>query len=230
MRAVGSAWTSVKTRDRSPQAAEERRVRRLRARELHRRIANLQAANASPEQIARVQRNHRMEEATRAYVGGSNRIRRLYGVPFDLRTPRGEAPLGGQYDSHEQLPQSVEAYFASLPGMSGPVTQMYINSRPAGRPLGDHGREPGFRWHNALHVAFAVGLGWSPVLRSVLSLERLSDPFTANVEDGHASREVEEQVAWAVFLDARAHAWYERTRPGRQLLRRVRMLTATLEV
>uniref|UniRef100_UPI003F493D13 hypothetical protein n=1 Tax=Nonomuraea sp. CA-251285 TaxID=3240002 RepID=UPI003F493D13 len=228
----------MKTKGRNAQAAEDRRVQRLRRRELRRRIANMLAANASPEQIAHVQRIHHMEEETRAVLGGSNRVRRTYRAPFvprdtaqnaGMRLLEGCEPFDDGFPSCEQLPRAMEVRFLSLPGTAGPVTQMLVNGRAAGRPLGDHGREPGHRWQYALNVAFATCLGWSPVLRALLGAERLSDPHTANVEDGQHARQVEEQVAWAIFVDARAHGWHARG-PRLALVRQVRAMVADFEV
>ncbi|MEU4576117.1 hypothetical protein [Nonomuraea sp. NPDC023979] len=210
------------------QAAENRRIARITAREHNRRIRNLVTAGATPEEIARVQRSHDRAAELRALAGGSARVRRVFGTPFAARCA--SAAKYEPFPTYEQLPPVVEARFVSQASGFGPLTQMYINNRPVGRPLGDHGRAEGFRWHNALHLAFAVGLGWSPVTRSMLGVERLSDPYTANVEDGHAAREAEERTAWAIFLDARSHGWYTRVHPSKSLLRQVRTLTAGLEV
>jgi hypothetical protein len=220
-----------------PRQAENVRTTKLRNRDHRRHIANLKAAGVDPAAIDRAWRTFLMQEETRALRGGSGRVRRMYGPPFGLREPVQAAlveEVGPFFDepfpSIEQLPRTMEAVFVSMPGPAGPVTQLFVNGRAAGRPLGDHGREAGHRWQYAFNIAFATCLGWSPVLRGLLGVERLSDPWTANVEDGQYARSVEEQAAWMVFVDARAHGWYERSGPRARLLRQVRALVATLEV
>ena len=44
--------------------------------------------------------------------------------------------------------------------------------------------ETGYRWHDALHLAHAACLDWSPVLRSLAGLKRRSDSLTGHFEDG----------------------------------------------
>lgn len=42
----------------------------------------------------------------------------------------------------------------------------------------------GYRYHDAIHLAFAAVLGWSPVVRRLLRLKRKSKPDTDRDEDG----------------------------------------------
>jgi NTP pyrophosphatase (non-canonical NTP hydrolase) len=55
--------------------------------------------------------------------------------------------------------------------------------------------DDGYRYHDALHVAFLGILGWSPVLRSLLRLKRKSDPKVDECEDGARAYDVEEGIS-----------------------------------
>lgn len=211
--------------------AEHRRTERRIGREQARRLRNMETW-ATAEQVEAARRQFERDRRIREVKGGSNRMRRAYGPPFQrVGDMIGDSVIGvDDYPPNEQLPRSLDAVFVTTRGPFGPITHLSVNNRSAGRPLGDHGREEGSRWHNALHLAFSACLGWSPVVRTMLHLERLSDPLAANIEDGPNARAAEEQIAWAAFLDARARGWYVHTGPGQPLLRRIRDLTARLEV
>lgn len=62
-----------------------------------------------------------------------------------------------------------------------------------GDPLRDNSvSEDGYRYHDALHLAFLGVLGWSPVLRSLLRLKRKSDRSIDDSEDSQRAVDVEE--------------------------------------
>jgi hypothetical protein len=58
----------------------------------------------------------------------------------------------------------------------------------------------GYRFHDALHVALAVRLGWSPVLRAMMGRKRRSNPDVDECEDGGRARMVEEAVCHVIFV------------------------------
>lgn len=100
------------------------------------------------------------------------------------------------YPPGEQIPRRLEAVFISAPGQYGDVVSMVINGFRIGDPLTDRGwNETGYRWHDALHLAHAVCLGWSPVLRNLAGLRRRSDPRTDHVEDGGRAVVADEAIA-----------------------------------
>ena len=108
---------------------------------------------------------------------------------------------------------------------------MTINGLPVGDPLTDNAwSETGYRWHDTLHLAHAVCLGWSPLFRSLAKLKRRSDPRVDHVEDGGRAIVADEAIAWAVFCHARNHDWYERQMPETNLLDYVREMSYALEV
>jgi hypothetical protein len=77
----------------------------------------------------------------------------------------------------EQIPRHMEIVLTAEPGPFGEVVRMTVNGTQTGDPLTDNSwAETGYRWHDALHLAHAVCLGWSPVFRSLAGIKRRSDP------------------------------------------------------
>jgi hypothetical protein len=131
----------------------------------------------------------------------------------------------------EQIPRHMEIVLTAEPGPFGEVVRMTVNGIRTGDPLTDNSwSETGYRWHDALHLAHAVCLGWSPVFRSLAGLKRRSDPGTDHVEDGGRAVVADEAIAWAVFCRARTRGWYAHRPPEAGLLRTVREMTYALEV
>jgi hypothetical protein len=110
----------------------------------------------------------------------------------------------------EQIPRLLEVRFITHPTSYGPGVRMIVNGTPVGDPLTDNGwHETGYRWHDALHLAHAMCLGWSPILRSLAKLKRRSDPRVDHIEDGGRAAVADEAIAWAVFCRARDRDWFE---------------------
>jgi hypothetical protein len=131
----------------------------------------------------------------------------------------------------EQIPRHLDVTLRAVPGPSGETVRMTLNGLPVGDPLTDNGRsETGYRCHDTLHLAHAVCLGWSPVLRSLAGLKRRSDAVTDHVEDGGRAIVADEAIAWAVFCHARNRGWYQGQSPDPGLLERVHEMTYALEV
>jgi hypothetical protein len=108
---------------------------------------------------------------------------------------------------------------------------MTVNGLRVGDPLTDNGwTETGYRWHDTLHLAHAVCLGWSPVFRGLAGLKRRSDPRLDHVEDGGRAAVADEAIAWAVFCHARRRGWYATRPPDGDLLDYVQEMTYALEV
>ena len=60
----------------------------------------------------------------------------------------------------------------------------------------------GYRFHDAMHIAFTVYLGWSPNLRKFMGIKRKSKPKIDEVEDGGRAQILEEMVILAVHTHA----------------------------
>jgi len=131
----------------------------------------------------------------------------------------------------EQLPRQLEVTLRAESGAYGETVRMTVNGFPVGDPLTDNGwSETGYRWHDTLHLAHAVCLGWSPIFRGLAKLKRRSDPLVDHVEDGGRAAVADEAIAWAVFCHARTRGWYQGQSPDASLLASVQEMTYALEV
>ncbi|MEG8049364.1 hypothetical protein QP178_05550 [Sphingomonas aurantiaca] len=101
-----------------------------------------------------------------------------------------------------------------------------------GDPVNDNSAtDDGYRFHDAVHVAFMAVLGWSPVMRHLLRVKRKSDPLIDRTQDGARARDLEEALSAVlkVFSTGRNHYAKDSDVDGevRDLIRRV---VADLEV
>jgi hypothetical protein len=83
----------------------------------------------------------------------------------------------------------------------------YVLQKRDGVTVGDRltdnkAEKDDYRFHDVFHVAFAVHLGWSPVLRSLLRLKRKSRPDLDENEDGARAILIEEGIATFIFSRA----------------------------
>jgi len=135
------------------------------------------------------------------------------------------------FPREEQIPRRMEVVLRPQPGPFGETVQMTVNGVRAGAPLTDNGwSETGYRWHDTLHLACAVCLGWSPIFRGLAGFKRRSDPRVDHVEDGGRAAVADEAIAWMVFCHARTREWYANRPPDAALLRMVMEMTYGLEV
>lgn len=75
------------------------------------------------------------------------------------------------------------------------VAYMFINGVRVGDPLTNNSRNiDGYRFHDAVHLAFVAILGWSPVMRSLLQRKRKGVGDLDEVEDGARARIVDEMI------------------------------------
>ncbi len=99
----------------------------------------------------------------------------------------------------EQLPRRFKISFVTVgPGRS----RMYFDGRRLGDDLTDNAyQEDGYRFHDVMHLALAAKLGWSPVLRKLMSRKRKTSPKLDEVEDGARAQIVEEAVIKAIHAE-----------------------------
>ena len=100
-------------------------------------------------------------------------------------------------DAKEQFPRQFDVAFVRI----GPQkSRMYFEGRPLGDDLTDNYYEDdGYRFHDAIHLAFIGHLGWSPVVRGLMKRKRKSrDDRVDEVEDGGRAKVVEELVIKAI--------------------------------
>ena len=112
---------------------------------------------------------------------------------------------------------------------------MLINGVRVGAPLTDNSYEPdGYRFHDAIHLAFVAILGWSPVIRALLMRKRKYDKEIDAADDGARAAIVEEMIvklchSYAVRIDP-DKLLDQTDRVSLDLLKQVEALAEGLEV
>jgi NTP pyrophosphatase (non-canonical NTP hydrolase) len=154
---------------------------------------------------------------------------------------QGEDPSPQFFDEDEdwpeaqQLPRSFRFQYSTVraDGRSRVVLADADDpSKLLGNPLTDNAySDDGYRFHDVIHLAFAVHLGWSPVVRSMLKRKRKNDLQIDEVEDGARAQIIEEAIVAAVYYYAEDNNFLDGARAvDWELLRTVKRLTADLEV
>jgi NTP pyrophosphatase (non-canonical NTP hydrolase) len=103
-------------------------------------------------------------------------------------------------DAKEQFPRQFDVAFVRI----GPQkSRMYFEGSPLGDDLTDnYYDDDGYRFHDAIHLAFIGHLGWSPVVRGLMKRKRKSrDDRVDEVEDGGRAKVVEELVIKAIHTE-----------------------------
>jgi len=145
------------------------------------------------------------------------------------------------YDERLQEAQRLPRHFSytfSHQEMNG-IERLVITDNATGEghgdPLRDNAYEDdGYRFHDILHFAFAVHLGWSPVWRKLLrAKEKVSKrpPSIDDAEDGGRAQVIEEAIVAAAYVYADRHNFMEGVGAvDWQLLRHIKQMTDNLEV
>ncbi len=75
-------------------------------------------------------------------------------------------------------------------------TRGFSLNEPIGDVVNDNADgEDGYRFHDAVHIAFMAVLGWSPVMRALLRIKRKSDQAVDRVQDGARATDLEEALS-----------------------------------
>jgi NTP pyrophosphatase (non-canonical NTP hydrolase) len=132
----------------------------------------------------------------------------------------------------EQLPRQFRYSFEYREvGSKRRVVMVDVGGQIVGDSLTDNAyAQDGYRFHDVLHLAHAVALGWSPVLRKLLGRKRRTSEALDEVEDGGRAQVLEETVAAASYEYAARHNFLNVTRIDWDLLRVIKRITANLEV
>lgn len=100
----------------------------------------------------------------------------------------------------EQLPRKFEIYFEEQKVNHKTYVIQKCNGIIIGDRLTDNKQiKDDYRFHDVFHIAFAVYLGWSPVLRALFHLKRKSVSETDENQDGARAILIEEGVATFIF-------------------------------
>jgi NTP pyrophosphatase (non-canonical NTP hydrolase) len=132
----------------------------------------------------------------------------------------------------ERLPRSVKVrLFESEKGKRAHM-EFYPDGGLIGDPLTDNAYvDDGYRFHDVMHLANMAVLGWSPVMRSILTLKRKSQQQTDEVEDGARAILLEELVVAFVYSNAKERRYYDNIKHlDSELLSTVKRIVAHLEV
>jgi NTP pyrophosphatase (non-canonical NTP hydrolase) len=150
--------------------------------------------------------------------------------------PDHRAPLfDEERDVDEQLPRKFE-YKYEFREVDGKAKVLLVDEHGTtiGDPLTDNAHEDdGYRFHDVLHLAHAVVLGWSPVYRKLLGRKRKSNDAVDHVdevEDGARAQLAEELVAAATYEYAARHLYLQVDHVDWDLLRLIKRITDRLEV
>lgn len=142
--------------------------------------------------------------------------------PVEVRSDFRRYDIG--FPEDERFPSVLALSFVP----QNDVVTLLADGLRVGAPLTDARRElDGYRYHDALHLAFAVRLGWSPVLRALLSRKRRSDSETDRCEDGGRASMIEEAACHLVHVHREE---IERGTDISGILRLLRRMTAGFEV
>ena len=110
----------------------------------------------------------------------------------------------------EQLPRNLDVEFRQLQRGGKKTIILRCNKLNVGDRITDNIEHPDFyRFHDIFHFSYAVHLGWSPVIRSLLNCKRKSDPQVDENQDGARARIIEEAVSAIVFSRAKEMNFYD---------------------
>ena len=114
------------------------------------------------------------------------------------------------FPEEEQIPRQLSVEFRDRKYSGRNVMVLRCNGLNFGDRLTDNTEDPdGYRYHDVFHFSYAVHLGWSPVIRSLLRCKRKSHPDVDESQDGARARVVEEGLSAIVFSRARRLSYFE---------------------
>ncbi len=115
-----------------------------------------------------------------------------------------------EYPVEEQIPRSLTIQFLERSNGSRGLVLLRCNAIGIGDRLTDNiADSDGYRYHDIFHIAHAVFLGWSPVVRALLRCKRKSRPEVDENEDGARAVIIEEAVSAIVFSRAKQMRYFE---------------------
>nr|BDT35131.1 pyrophosphatase [Myxococcus sp. MH1] len=115
-----------------------------------------------------------------------------------------------QNPAEEQLPRLFTIDFIERGAPERPQVLLRYRDVNIGDRITDNIADPdGYRYHDIFHIAYAVFLGWSPVLRSLLRSKRKSNRATDESQDGARAAIIEEAISAIVFSRAKRVAFFK---------------------
>ena len=114
------------------------------------------------------------------------------------------------FNETEQIPRKLAVEFRQIRRDDKCTVLLRCKGLNIGDRLTDNIDQPDFyRFHDVFHLAHAVYLGWSPVVRVLLNCKRKSDPQVDENQDGARARIIEEAVSAVVFSRAKKTRFYD---------------------
>jgi NTP pyrophosphatase (non-canonical NTP hydrolase) len=122
------------------------------------------------------------------------------------------APLfDDEFPVEEQLPRRLHVEFLERVRGAQRVVILRCNDINFGDRITDNIEDPdGYRFHDIFHFAYAVHLGWSPVVRALMRTKRKSKPEIDEAQDGARAVIIEEAVSAVVFSRAKQLKFFDR--------------------
>ena len=106
--------------------------------------------------------------------------------------------------------RGLDVEFRQIRRGSKQAVLLRCNGLNIGDRLTDNIDHPDFyRFHDVFHLAHAVYLGWSPIVRVLLNCKRKSNPRVDENQDGARARIIEEAVTAVVFSRAKETRFYD---------------------
>lgn len=132
----------------------------------------------------------------------------------------------------EQLPRNITIAFIQNKLGTRVEVLLRANGINIGNRLTDNIVDPdGYRFHDIFHIAFAVHLGWSPVLRALFRCKRKSSASKDENEDGARALIIEEAISAIIFSRAKHMRFFEgTTQVDYDLLKTIKEFTKGYEV
>lgn len=121
------------------------------------------------------------------------------------------APLfDNAFPVEEQLPRRLQVDFLERARGTHRAVILRCNDINFGDRLTDNIEDPdGYRFHDVFHFAYAVHLGWSPVVRALMRTKRKSNSKIDEAQDGARAGILEEAVSAIVFSRAKQLKFFE---------------------
>lgn len=121
------------------------------------------------------------------------------------------APLfDDDFPVEEQLPRRLHVEFLERSRGTQRAVILRCNDINFGDRLTDNIEDPdGYRFHDIFHFAYAVHLGWSPVVRALMRAKRKSNSKVDEAQDGARAGIIEEAVSAIVFSRAKQLKFFD---------------------
>lgn len=127
---------------------------------------------------------------------------------FLVTDPSEYIDFDSNYPASERFPDEFEIEFVAY--VEDKKNKLKIidkrDGKLIGNPLTDNSYEDdGYRFHDIFHYGYLAILGWSPVIRKLLSLKRKSKPLVDENEDGARAQITEELISLFTYHHALEH-------------------------